>query len=184
MLELSISKNEILAKVNRAFDIRVDYYDTNNGVINMNDAHNILRGYYMKDISQAPDFSTDSVINELAKNSRLDLPIIIFNSVNIDRELTEVEEYSREALQNFFKTEINKCEISVSNIYKQVVIFSNAVKLLKNTDKVKGMLPVNFKTIAFIVMDDTEEDFILKQEANFISSVVAPNNNKFNIYKL
>ena len=177
MLELSISKPEYKSTSKRhAFDVRV----ISNDVVDMTKQSVVTSGYLIRKNDIVPDWSTSQVIKTLNISNK---DGIIFNSVNIQRELNEAELKSKEAIMQFLdlhKEENTSTDISL--VYKQIMLFIDALNILKDKQKVLNLLPINIDNIAFIVNKDTEEDFILSKEAEYIHTVTSINSNEFSIY--
>lgn len=185
MLEIVIGKCDYMAKmVNIAFNVDVVYYPTENGITDMRVPKRVCSGVYLTDNIKEPDISSSQTLSSLDVAGELEKPIIVFNSIHIVRELTEKEKYTRSALEQFLKTEIEHPEVKIGQTYEEVVRFKTAVDLLKDKEVVSKLLPVPVESIAFIELMDTEGDFILSKEANLIDTWTAINGNTFNIYKL
>lgn len=184
MFELTIGKSEYWSNRNIAFDVDVMYYKSKNGITDMRVPTRACSGYYVTDKSKEIDCGVSQVLSSLNKDNKLIKPIIVFDKTHITRELTQTEKSSREALEKFLNQDIKHPELKVGKTYEEVVRFKEAVNLIKDKEKVNGMLPVPVESIAFIEMENTEGDFILSQEAELIDTWQAFNGNMFNIYKL
>lgn len=184
MFQLMIGKDDLFPRLNRAFDIDVIYYESKNGITDMRVPTRACSGYYINKNLREPDAGTSQTLSCLNDSGKLKMPIIIFNNTHIIRELTWVEKKNRKALEKFTGQDMKHPQLNLSETYEQVIRFKNIVELLKDKEKVNIMLPVPVESIAFIEMADTEGDFILSKEAEYIDTWEAINNNKFNIYKL
>lgn len=185
MIELTIGKNDFTSKSNAfPFEVRANSYNTRGNVTDMTKVDFVARGEYLRENDKPASCETSHIIEELKKTGNYKAPIIVFSSINIDRELSEVEKRSRDAIAQFCGTSLKDKELSLSNVYKQIENFKNTLELLKDKQKVNSMLPVPVEQIAFFVKEDTEEDFILDNEAEIIGREVAPNGNSFSIYIL
>lgn len=185
MIELTIGKNDFTSKSNAfPFEVRANSYNTRGNVTDMTKVDFVARGGYLRENDKPASYETREVIEVLKSTGKYKAPTVVFSSINIERELTEVEKNSRNAIAQFCGTSFKDKETSISNIYKQIENFKETLKILKDKEKVNNMLPVTVEQIAFIVMDNTEEEFILNQEAELIYHDEAPNGNNFNIYIL
>lgn len=182
MLEINLSKDELTSKVNnRPFRISINNYKEINGTIDMNCITNVMRGSYIEKTNQAVDFGIGSVLDALDINTN----IIVFDSINIKRELDTIEKYSRDAIEKALGiSQSNDDKILIGKVFEQIQLFIKAVRLIKDKNNINNMLPVPVNSIAFIVKVNTEEDIVLEHEAKFIKAIEAPNGNTFNIYEL
>lgn len=182
MLEISLSKDELTSKINnRPFRVSINNYKEINGAIDMNCITNVMRGSYIEKNNQAIDFGVSSVLDVLNNDTN----IIVFDSINIKRELNIVEKHSRDAINMALGIgQNNDDKILIGKTFEQIQLFIKAIRLIKERSNINNMLPVPVNSIAFIVKANTEEDIVLEHEAKFIKEIDAPNGNTFNIYEL
>lgn len=184
MIELLVGKNEINIMHKRfPFVINAIHYESGRNIIDMSKPYIIARGNYIKDFNDISDWSMEKAISNIDNEENT----IVFDTVNIDRALTQSDKEALKNFKDFFKleeTEEVKEDILPGKVYKQILMFNELITLLKDTDKAKSMLPVEIRHIIFFVKQDTEEDFILSMEAQLIGTYQVPNGNIFNSYKI
>lgn len=188
MFELSMSKDEVYGNAKRGvFQVRlIDYGMIGTKLFDMCKASNVTRGVYIKESDIAPDIGIDKVLEALNQDAQcINYPIVIFDNIYIDREMTKTERDGKCAIEKFCNTDStdDEFELRLDTLYRQVITFYRGIKLLKNKELVREMLPVDVNSIAFIEMQDTEGDFILSHNAELVDTAVI-GDNVFNIYKL
>lgn len=184
MFEVTMGKTEYLSASNLAFNVDVISYKSKNGVTDMRTPSRICGGYYINNILREPSVGVAQTLKYLSDAGKLKKPIVIFDQIHIVRELNNIEKKNREALERALKQNLSEIEAQIGDVFEQVLNFKEAIGLIKDKNKFKGMLPLEVESVAFIEMCDTEGDYILSQEAELIGTWEAINKNKFNIYRL
>ena len=96
MIELSISQNEYKGRDGSfPFTARVTAYYQNGAAINMDTGKTVIEGTYLREQDKSPCWATSTVRQRLTEFNLAKSPMIVFDYVNIDRELTDAEKQSR-----------------------------------------------------------------------------------------
>lgn len=184
MIELLIGNYGYRTNAEKAYKVEVLNYDSREGFTDLTKLHRTCSGTYVSTYCKAIDIGSSLVYNEFINRRLIDESIIIFDSINIKRDLTIEEKESNQAIEDYLGIEIDKAEAKIGDTYNEIERFKEAISVLKNKETVNSLIPVKVDNIAFIVKDNTEEDFILSREFDFVDVLNPREDITLNIYKL
>lgn len=169
-------------------NVSVQYCPEEAGCINTNNLADVVRGTYIKDENDVQCWEHAEVMKYFRKKHNT----LIFDHINIDRIMTEVEQTSLIAVYEFMNARLGNTATknindltnpSMADILMQVRAFINVICAIKDGRILKG-IPMAVDQIAFLVLKDSEEDIVLSKEAHFMDLLEAPNGILYSLYKL
>lgn len=193
MLRISIFKELFERDKTRPFNISIDKLHKVNNVVYHDTAYKIIAGNYIENEKQCLAWELDNIREVVCKKLNKDCTMLIFTHTYIDRELANIEksmlEERAETTETTETTETwlkelrkNDKELDLEKSLIQLADFKKAIDLLKDREKFLDLIPFEVECIVVAVVNDTDEDKIIKGEAELCGEIEAPNRNIFNIY--
>lgn len=169
-------------------NVLVQYCLEEAGCINTNKLADVVRGTYIKDENDVQCWEHAEVMKYFRKKHNT----LIFDHINIDRIMTEVERTSLIAVYEFMNARLGNTATknindltnpSMADILMQVRAFINVIYAIKD-ERILKDIPMAVDQIAFLVLKDSEEDIVLSKETQFIDLLEAPNGLMYSLYKI
>lgn len=177
MLEVRVLSDELRTK-RRYPDYCVEIYDKF-----LNDGQILFKGAFLKLYNNSSSVEQDAVMKKLYENGESDIDTIILDYCALFTKLEPIQISSKESILKYLNTE---CIEKDSNISSEVILM---IKVNEALDKIKDggikkYLPFNIENVVIIAQCNSELDALLSMKFKLFSDWVAPNNVKFNFYKI